>query len=76
MQRAVFGMLTGDVCPIAGKVEDSIRMGGLAEIKTERVKAILSMLKEERGKISLEYIRDMEDEDIKNELTRWGTGYL
>lgn len=52
------------------KVEDSIRMGGLAEIKTERVKAILSTLREERGKISLEYIRDMEDEDIKKELTR------
>ena len=45
-------------------------MGGLAEIKTERIKAILSTLKEERGKISLEYIRDMEDEDIKSELTR------
>jgi len=69
-------MLTGDVCLLAGKVEDSIRMGGLAEIKTERVKAILSMLKEEQGKISLEYVRDMEDEDIKNELARWGTGHL
>ncbi len=45
-------------------------MGGLAEIKTERIKAILSTLKQERGKISLEYIRDMEDDDIKNELTR------
>ena len=54
----------------SGKVEDSIRMGGLAEVKTERVKAILSTLKEERGKISLEYIRDMEDEDVKTELTR------
>ena len=54
----------------AGKVENSIRMGGLAEIKTERIKAILSTLKEEQGKISLEYIRDMEDEDVKNELTR------
>lgn len=76
MQRAVFGMLTGKFCLIAGKVEDSIRMGGLAEIKTERIKAILSMLKEERGEISLEYVRDMEDEDIKNELTRWDTGHL
>ena len=76
LQPAVFGMLTGDVCLLAGKVEDSIRMGGLAEIKTERVKAILSMLKEEQGKISLEYVRDMEDEDIKHELTRWGTGHL
>ena len=54
----------------AAKVEDAIRMGGLAEIKTERIKAILSTLREERGSLSLEYIRGMEDEDIKKELTR------
>ncbi|CAK0784502.1 hypothetical protein CVIRNUC_007706 [Coccomyxa viridis] len=55
----------------SGKVEDSIRMGGLAEIKTERVKAILATLKQERGSISLEYIREMEDEELKAELTRF-----
>ena len=54
----------------SGRVEDSIRMGGLAEIKTERVKAILATLKQERGSISLEYIREMEDEELKAELTR------
>ena len=54
----------------SGKVEDSIRMGGLAEIKTERIKAILATLKQERGAISLEYIREMEDEELKAELTR------
>ena len=45
-------------------------MGGLAEIKTERIKAILATLKQERGSISLEYIREMEDEELKAELTR------
>ena len=45
-------------------------MGGLAEIKTERIKAILATLKQERGAISLEYIREMEVEERKAELTR------
>ena len=49
-------------------------MGGLAEIKTERIKAILATLKQEQGSISLEYIREMEDEELKAELTRWGSG--
>ncbi len=54
-----------------GKVEDSIRIGGLAEVKTQRIKTILSTVKEERGAISMEYIRSMADDDIKAELTRW-----
>ena len=54
----------------SGKVEDLIKIGGLAEIKTERIKAILATLKQERGGISLEYIREMEDEELKAELTR------
>ena len=52
-------------------MEDSIRIGGLAEVKTQRIKTILSTLKEERGAISMEYIRNMADDDIKAELTRW-----
>ena len=56
---------------LAGKVENSIRIGGLAEVKTQRIKTILSTLKEERGAISMEYIRSMADDDIKAELTRW-----
>lgn len=55
----------------SGKVEESIRMGGLAEIKTERIKAILTTLLEERGKICMEYLRDMSDDDIKAELSRF-----
>ena len=45
-------------------------MGGLADIKTERIKAILATLLQERGQICLEYLRDMQDEAIKVELTR------
>ena len=62
-------VLSWHVC-CSGKVEDSIRMGGLAEIKTERIKAILATLKQEQGSISLEYIREMDDEELKAELTR------
>lgn len=54
----------------AGKVEESIRMGGLAEIKTARIKAILATLLEERGKICMEYLREMSDDEIKAELSR------
>lgn len=53
-----------------GKVEESIRMGGLAEIKTERIKAILATLLEERGQICMEYLREMSDDEIKAELSR------
>ena len=34
-----------------GKVEAAIRMGGLADIKSERIKAILATLLQERGRI-------------------------
>lgn len=46
-------------------------MGGLAEIKTQRIKAILATLLEEKGKICMEYLRDMSDEEIKAELFRY-----
>lgn len=45
-------------------------MGGLADIKAERIKAILATLLEERGKICMEYLREMSDDEIKAELSR------
>ncbi|EIE21580.1 DNA glycosylase, partial [Coccomyxa subellipsoidea C-169] len=51
-----------------GKMEEAIRMGGLADIKAERIKAILATLLEERGKICMEYLREMSDDEIKAEL--------
>jgi endonuclease III len=56
----------------AGKVEAAIRSGGLAQTKTERIKAILAALLQERGELSLEYIRSLPDEAIKTELSRCG----
>ena len=55
---------------IQGRLRTPSGWAALAEIKTERVKAILATLKQERGSISLEYIREMEDEELKAELTR------
>ncbi len=45
-------------------------MGGLADIKAERIRAILATLLEERGKICMEYLREMSDDEIKAELSR------
>ncbi|KAL0031959.1 hypothetical protein WJX79_008948 [Trebouxia sp. C0005] len=52
-------------------VEESIKSGGLAAIKTERIKVILNTLKSERGECSLEHLQQSTDEDIKAELERF-----
>lgn len=62
-----------------GDVADAIRVGGLADIKANRIQSILSILKEERPgkKLSLEYVRKMTDSDIKEHLGRFkGVGYV
>jgi endonuclease-3 len=51
--------------------EESVRCGGLAEIKVQRIKTILRTLKKERGDLSLEYVRSMGDEEVKKELGRF-----
>ena len=48
--------------------EESIRQGGLAATKTERIKLLLNALLEERGELSLEFMRDMPTEEIKAKL--------
>lgn len=54
-----------------GAVEEAIRCGGLADIKTQRIKVILNTLLDERGECTLEYLRELDDEAIKTELTRF-----
>ena len=58
------------------EIEDAIRFGGLAEIKTNRIKAILSRILEEyaefcpKGEPSLEWMREIQDdESIKRILS-------
>ncbi|MCO5602512.1 hypothetical protein L7F22_056645 [Adiantum nelumboides] len=52
-------------------VEDALRCGGLAEIKTSRILSILRTLKQERGKLCLEYLRGLSTDEIKLELSRF-----
>ncbi|CAG9460672.1 unnamed protein product [Pedinophyceae sp. YPF-701] len=51
--------------------EDSIRCGGLAQIKVGRIKHILRTLQAERGALSLEYLNAMSTEDARAELERF-----
>lgn len=53
------------------KLEEAIRCGGLAEIKSERIHSILTTLQEERGSPSLEYLHELSNEQIKAELGRF-----
>ena len=52
-------------------VEESIKCGGLAEIKVARIQTILNTLREERGAACMEYLRDMDDDEAKRELGRF-----
>ena len=52
-------------------VADSIRCGGLAEIRVQRINDILDTLKAERGRLDLEYLHDMSSEEVKKELARF-----
>lgn len=50
-------------------VEDSIRCGGLATTKASCIKNILRCLLEKKGKLCLEYLRDLSVDEIKAELS-------
>ncbi|KAF6159837.1 hypothetical protein GIB67_032921 [Kingdonia uniflora] len=49
-------------------IENAIRCGGLAVTKASCIKNLLSGLLEKRGKLCLEYLRDMSIDEIKAEL--------
>ena len=48
--------------------EESIRQGGLAATKTARIKLLLDALLEERGELSLEFLRGVSTADVKKKL--------
>ncbi|KAG6432052.1 hypothetical protein SASPL_103625 [Salvia splendens] len=50
-------------------VEDAIRCGGLAPTKSSCIKNLLSVLLEKRGKLCMEYLREMSIEEVKAELS-------
>ncbi len=49
-------------------VAEEVKPAGLGDTKAERIKNFLKVLKEERGEISLEHVREMSVEDAKNYL--------
>ncbi|KAK4756286.1 hypothetical protein SAY87_006413 [Trapa incisa] len=50
-------------------VEDAIRCGGLAPTKAACIKNILSCLLEKKGKLCLEYLKDLSVDQVKAELS-------
>lgn len=56
----------------AADVEDAIRVGGLAAIKVERIKALLAALQQERGVCCLEWLRqEPSDNAVKTYLSQF-----
>nr|GMC74367.1 putative DNA glycosylase At3g47830 isoform X1 [Ipomoea batatas] len=53
-------------------VETAIKCAGLAPSKTSCIKGILSCLLEKKGKLCLEYLRDLSIEEIKRDLSCYG----
>ncbi|KAE8124163.1 hypothetical protein FH972_019070 [Carpinus fangiana] len=52
-------------------IENAIRCGGLAPTKASCIKNILSCLLEKKGKLCLEYLRDLSVDEIKAELSQF-----
>jgi endonuclease III len=53
------------------EIEDAIRCAGLANRKAARMHEILEHIKSERGDLSLEYLRCLDDETVKFELRKF-----
>ncbi|KAI3726946.1 hypothetical protein L1987_66753 [Smallanthus sonchifolius] len=52
-------------------IENAIRCGGLAPTKAACIKNLLNCLLEKRGKLCLEYLRDLSVDEIKTELSQF-----
>jgi endonuclease-3 len=52
-------------------IEQNIRVGGLAKQKAKSIKIILNQLIKERGKIDLDYLSNMSNDEVISELIRF-----
>lgn len=52
----------------AAQIEEQIRVGGLGPQKSKRIKTILTQIRQKHGELSLDYLRDLETQDARNEL--------
>jgi endonuclease-3 len=50
------------------KIERIIKVGGLGKQKSKAIKNVLNGLKKNRGKISLDYLKKLDEENVINEL--------
>jgi len=53
------------------RIEESIRVAGLAQIRAERMLAMLQTIQEEKGSAHFEYLHSYESTDIVKELSRF-----
>lgn len=58
-------------CHNIRKIEDAIRVAGLAKTRAERIRTMLRIVKDERGCASLDYISKLDDYGVKKELSRF-----
>jgi endonuclease III len=54
------------------QVADAIRAGGLARVKAPRIIAVLESIYRQHGRLSLDFLADMETEDARRYLTALG----
>lgn len=54
-----------------GEIAKQVKCCGLADIRAERIMGILRSLRQERGELSMEYVRELDDEAVKKELCRF-----
>lgn len=55
----------------SGKVKNAIRVCGLANQKTKSIQSMLKSLKKERGKLSLNFIKKLSDDEIYLRLLKY-----
>jgi endonuclease-3 len=53
------------------KIKDAIRVCGLTNQKSKSIKAMLKQMKKKYGKLNLEFLRKMDDEQIYTELLQY-----
>jgi endonuclease-3 len=51
-----------------GALEDAIRPGGIATVKSQRIKAILDEIRHREGKLSLKRLEKMSDDEVSDYL--------
>ena len=66
--RAAFPTWDAVVRARTHRVADAIRSGGLADTKAPRIQAILREIRERRGAFDLSYLRDLSDDQAREEL--------